>query len=257
MKKIFPLFLFCLLISSCTSKQILNSFIKPANLSKANYGVVVSNYLESDISVKATLYDKSGILLSQFTFGSVKPNCTKLFRYHVDVSDLSDKMVNGYLRFEAFQGDILISLDNNEPVYFADLKNNYTRCHFSKNSQYITHNIIQNPEKQKSTSKVYDDTNDYVEFKLYDDLSWLKGKWVMTEGYGHDIIEFENGTPFSQYDAYDSGSYSLSGFVVEWISLNNFSDSFYVNENKTGFKTVHPWVMDPSVLIISTYVKID
>lgn len=257
MKKALPLFLLCLLNLSCALKNKYFDYIKTSTFSKANYGVIITNYLESNISVKATVYDKYGNSISHCNFGLIYPNHTEVFRFYVDVSDLSDKMMNAYMRFEAFQGADSIPLDNNDTINFTDLKNNYTRCHFSKNSQYITHNVILNPEEQKSTSKIYDDTNNYVEFKLYDDLSWLKGKWEMIEGYGDDILVFENGTPFSKFDAYKSGTYSHSGFVVEWISQNDFSDSFYVNENKTELKTVHPWVMDPSVLIVTTYKKVD
>lgn len=258
MKKVLPLFLLSLFFLSCLPESSSSKFLKTTSLSKSNYGIMISNYLDKTITIKADLYDEYDNLLENITVGTAFPNHTEIFRYDVNIkSELADQTRNAYIRFEAFLGDTLMEIEKNDSVLFTDLKNNYTRCHFSNNSQYITHNVIQNPESQKSTSTVYDDTNNYVEFKLYDDLSWLKGTWAMTEGYGNDTLKFEAGTPFARIDEYNKGEYSNSGFVLEWISLNNFSDSFYVNTSKNEIKIVHPNALFPDILLVSIYKKVE
>lgn len=260
MKKIIPI-LFSFLCFGCLSaKSIKNNSILTAELGDTDYAIIASNYLESPYTLYVSFYDDQNNLIQRRTIGTVNPNKTEIFRYKEAVFFEAAKFnINAYICYEAYLNNNTLITDTNiaPPISINDLLFNYTRVHFSENSNYITNYNLRGFGEQKSIYSVYDESYEYTEFKLYDDLSWLKGTWRLTEGYGNDTLRFEDGSPYGIIDEYNDGDYKSSETVMVWISLNDFSDTFYVNSSKNKIKTVHPYALDPDVLIISYYEKVE
>lgn len=261
MKKFFSILLFSLFFFGCTATSIKQLQELPTvEIQDCDYGIMIQNYLNAAITINAEFYDENNKLLDSFKIGTVQSNKTNVFRY--DYFKIFKRYVdkhNTYVKYTTILGNTVLSTDNNyttEKIPLVDLENSYTVCHYSENSKYIHHYPILKSELQKSNSVIYDETNSYIEFKLYDDLSWLKGKWVMTEGYGYDTLVFEEGSPYAIIDEYNNGNHAAQELVIGWISANDFSDTLYVDETKTKMKIAHPYVMDPSVLIESYYEKV-
>ena len=258
MKKIYLfLFLSFIVIGCANSQKSSDSFLKTADLEDSDYAVMITNFVDKNITIGACFYDENDNILQRYKIGTATPNRTEIFRFDsYMVYKLFEDKHRVYIKYEAFLNSSPIPIDNEIPkILLTDLENSYTVCHFSENQSYIRHYEIGDPDAQKSTSVVYDETNSYVEFKLYDDLSWIKGKWILTEGYGSEILVFEAGIPFARVDEYNKGICTYSETVAGWIGLNDYYASFYVNEEKNIMKTVHPYALDPSVLIISIYEK--
>ena len=249
--------LFFLASCATTGPEVLQG----VNPEDSNYAIVGNNRFESEITLEVDFCDENSKVISNYVIGTITPNQTVIFYFDADyLSELCKNVKNPYVYYKAFKDGVPVQLDSRfstPSIWLKDLKNNYTTCHFTSMQSYISHNIIENPEAQKSTSVVYDETNEYIEFKLYDDLSWLKGKWVMTEGYGNDTMIINAGSPFALIQNYDEGVEKESDLVIHWMSSNHFSDTFYVNEEKTKMKTVHPYVLDESILLVSIYERVE
>lgn len=264
MKKVFPIILISLLFISCRI-IIKNRNQLPPNvdLSKCDYAIMVANHTDKPVTIQAYFYDDiTKKLRVKCLIGTAAPNQSGVLRYNA-FQIMKD--VNGdhktYVTFKALSDNTPINLDENlttEKIWLVDLKFNYTVCHFSNNQNYIRHYDTGIPSSQQSTTINYDPSdNSYVEFKLYDELSWLKGKWVMTSGYGFDTLVFEEGSPYSIINEYQNGSLEYTELVINWISLNNYSDTFYVNADKTIIKQVHPNILDPETHVVSIYEKVE
>ena len=224
-----------------------------------NYAVRVDNFTKKPLTVIVDLYEGTENFITNYTIGTVKANTCGIYKFDVDyLIDILESGRNIYIAFFVFDGyadERNNCIYNTELVPFNELKNGYTVCHFAEGSQYVEHTCLNDRNSQISRSTVYDESGDFTEFKLYDDLRWLKGYWVLSKGFGFKRMIFEAGSPYATIDEYSEDRKEYKDMVISWMALNHFGDRFYVSKDKTRMKIVHPSALDENVNIISIYEK--